>query len=163
MRRIQLTIALTVMALVAAMGAATAQGPTNYRTHLTGAEEVPAVDTNAQGQAVLQLAADGESMSYRLNVANIENVMMAHLHLAPAGENGGVVVWLYPEEGMAPQPIDGRSDGSLAASSFTADDFVGSLEGADMDELVEAIEAGNIYVNVHTTQNPGGEIRGQID
>ncbi len=162
MRRIQLTIALTVMALVAAMGAATAQGPTNYRAHLSGDNEVPPVDTNAQGQTVLQLAADGESMDYRLNVANIENVLMAHLHVGPPDANGPVVVWLYPEDGPPPALIEGRFDGTLATGTITESDLVGPLEGMDLDALIAEMDAGNIYVNVHTEQNPGGEIRGQV-
>ena len=66
--------------------------PDNHRTHLSGAEEVPARDTGAQGQAVFQVNKDGTAMSYKLMVANIENVTQAHIHLAPFGTNGGIVV-----------------------------------------------------------------------
>lgn len=69
----------------------------NFRTHLSGDEEVQPVATRAQGQAIFQLSKDDSELSYKLIVANIENVLMAHIHLAPAGQNGGVVVWLYPE------------------------------------------------------------------
>jgi hypothetical protein len=133
----------------------------NFRTHLKGENEVPAADTDAQGQATFQVSRDGESINYKLIVANIENVRMAHIHLAPAGENGGVVVWLYPDA-PPPQLIEGRFQGILAEGIFTADDFVGQLEGATLEDLIEVIKAGNAYVNVHTDQFPGGEIRGQI-
>jgi hypothetical protein len=73
----------------------------NFRAHLSGDEEVPAVDTRAQGQAIFQLSRDGMTLHYKLIVANIEDVLMAHIHLAPAGENGPIVVWLYPS---APPP-----------------------------------------------------------
>ena len=132
-----------------------------FMTHATGDEEVPARDTRAQGQAVFRLSADGETLSYRLIVANIENVMMAHIHLAPAGQNGGVVVWLYPD-GPPAQLIPGRTQGVLAEGEITAGDLVGALAGMSLDDLVDEIRAGRAYVNVHTTQFPGGEIRGQL-
>lgn len=136
--------------------------PKNAHTHLTGDEEVPAVDTNAQGQLTLRLSADGETLSYRLIASNIENVLMAHLHMAPAGSNGGVVVWLYPS-GPPPVLIEGRHDGVLAEGEITAASLVGALAGADLSLLIDMIEAGTIYANVHTTQYRGGEIRGQVE
>lgn len=159
----RLTIVLSVMALLA-VGAAPAlsQGPhENFRTHLSGDEEVPAVETQAQGQAIFKLSADGESLDYKLIVANIDDVQMAHIHLAPAGQNGGIVVWLYPD-GPPPQLIEGRTQGVLAEGTITADDLTGSLEGASMDDLLDEIRAGNTYVNVHTSEFGGGEVRGQI-
>lgn len=148
--------------LVIGAAPALSQGPhENFRTHLSGDEEVEPVDTRAQGQAIFRLSADGESLDYKLIVANIENVMMAHIHLAPAGENGGVVVWLYPDS-PPPQLIEGRTQGVLAEGTITADDLVGDLAGEDLDVLLEEMRTGGAYVNVHTTQNPGGEVRGQI-
>lgn len=140
-----------------------AKGPReNFRTHLSGDEEVPSVETDAQGQAIFQLSRDGAELDYKLIVANIENVFMAHIHLAPAGENGGVIVWLYPSS-PPPQLIEGRFDGVLAEGTITSEDLVGALgDDESLDSLLAEIEAGNTYVNVHTTQNPGGEIRGQI-
>ena len=148
--------------------------PLNFRTHLTGDEEVPARATQAQGQAIFQLSKDGTELSYRLIAANIENAFMAHIHLAPAGSNGGVVVWLYPSTTPnVPGPLgSGRHniniDGVIRASNLT-----GSLAGQPLANLMAAIEAGNAYVNVHTSDGvdpantgpgdfPGGEVRGQI-
>jgi hypothetical protein len=133
----------------------------NFRTHLTGDNEVPAVETDAQGQAIFKVSRDGTSIEYKLIVSNIENVTMAHIHNAPAGVNGGVVVWLYPSS-PPPQLIEGRFQGVLAEGIITAGNLTGGLAGASLDDLIEEIKAGNTYVNVHTTQHPGGEIRGQI-
>ena len=107
-------------------------------------------------------SSDGTELSYRLIVANIEDVLMSHIHLAPAGANGPVVVWLYPEGGGGPALIEGRFSGVLAAGTITADDLVGSLGGEPLSALVAELDAGNAYVNVHTSANPPGEVRGQI-
>lgn len=133
--------------------------PENFTAHLTGAEEVPPVETRATGQTVFQLRSDG--LHYKLIVANIENVSMAHIHLAPAGANGPVVAWLYPGS-PPPEPIPGRFNGVLAEGVITSDDLVGPLAGATLDDLLDEIRAGNTYVNVHTAQYPAGEVRGQI-
>lgn len=137
-------------------------GARNFAAHLTGDEEVPPVSTRAQGQVTLKLSDDGTSMSYRLNVANIRDVTMAHLHLGAAGTNGPVVVWLYPPDGPPAALIPGRSQGTLAAGSFTADDLIGPLAGLTLGDLVHAIREGRVYANVHTSANPGGEVRGQL-
>jgi hypothetical protein len=136
--------------------------PKNSRTHLSGDEEVPPRDTNAQGQATFQLSKDGSTLSYKLNVANIENVTQAHIHMAPAGSNGGIVAWLYPAAPPA-MLIPGRTQGTLTEGSITAANLVNALAGQPLGALLNAMQAGNTYVNVHTSQFPPGEIRGQID
>jgi CHRD domain len=133
--------------------------PTSGHTHLAGANEVPARETRAQGQLELRLAPDGSSISYRLMATNIDDVFMAHLHLAPAGSNGPIVAWLYPAA-PPPQPIPGRHTGILAQGEITT--LFGPLEGQGIDALWEQIEAGQVYGNVHTSQYPGGEVRGQV-
>lgn len=134
----------------------------NLGTHLTGNEEVPVRDTAAQGQATFKINEDGTAISYKLNVANIENVTQAHIHLAPAGSNGGVVAWLYPAAPPS-QLIPGRSQGTLGEGEITQSSLVGPLAGHPLSDLIDAMRNGGTYVNVHTTQFPPGEIRGQID
>lgn len=132
-----------------------------FGTHMSGGQEVPSNDSRAQGQSNFKLSADGTSLSYKLIVANIQNVTMSHIHLAPAGSNGPVVAWLYPS-GPPPQLIPGRSQGVLAEGVITASSLVGLLAGASLQDLVDEMIAGNTYVNVHTSQFPPGEVRGQI-
>lgn len=142
----------------------------NYRTHLSGDEEVPVRVTNAQGQAIFQLSKDGSELSYKLIVANIENVVQAHIHVGQPGVNGPIVVFLY---GLVPAG-GGRTDGVLAEGTITSANLINSLAGQPLSTLVAAMEAGNTYVNVHTNDGvapinsgpgdfPGGEVRGQID
>lgn len=166
MIKFRLFLVFVIVALLAMAGLANnvyaGEGNSmNFTASLKGREEVPPVDTNAQGQAIFHVSKDGDSISYKLIAANIENVLMAHIHVAPPGVNGPVVVWLYPEA-PPPQLIPGRFDGVLATGTFTAADLVGPLAGASLDDLITEIQAGNTYVNVHTSQYPGGEIRGQI-
>lgn len=163
MKRTAITLMLVAGLLFMTMpaGWAGVGSDRNFVAHLSGGEEVPPVDTKATGQTKFQLSRDGTELSFRLNVANIENITQAHIHLAPAGQNGGVVAWLFPDA-PPPELIPGRTQGTLAKGTITADDLVGSLAGLELDALVEAMKTGNTYVNVHTSQFPGGEIRGQI-
>lgn len=150
----------STLALVVATTAALA-ATRNFRTHLAGEFEVPVRDTQAQGQAIFQLNKDGNELHYKLIVANIENVLQAHIHMAPAGQNGMIVAWLYPSAPPA-QLIPGRFQGVLGEGIITEANLVGPLAGHPFSELIDAIESGNAYVNVHTTQFPPGEIRGNL-
>jgi hypothetical protein len=155
------TLAALLLSVLPALGQP-AERPT-FTAHLTGGAEVadPPVETRATGQAVFRLSQDGTELSYRLIVANIENVTQAHIHLAPAGANGPVVAWLYPG-GPPAQLIPGRSSGVLAEGTITDANLFGPLAGKTLADLVDHLRAGNAYVNVHTTVYPAGEVRGQI-
>ena len=133
----------------------------NFTAHLSGDEEVPSVNTNATGQAIFNLRNDGAELHYKLIVANIEDVFMSHIHLAPAGSNGPVVVWLYPST-PPPLLIPGPINGVLAEGVITKDDLVGPLAGMELSDLIDYFKNGGCYVNVHTLAFPSGEIRGQI-
>jgi hypothetical protein len=132
--------------------------PSIFRATLEGEQEVPPVDSDAKGVAIFRLSNDGTELEYKVIVANIENVTAAHVHLAPIGENGDIVAFLFNPE----TPTEGRTNGVLAKGTITSADLVGPLEGATLSELIDEMEEGNTYVNVHTVQHPGGEIRGQI-
>jgi hypothetical protein len=161
-----------LVALLAVANTAVAASSKNFRTHLSGGAEVPVRDTKAQGQANFKLSKDGTALEYKLIVANIENINQAHIHTAAEGVNGPIVAWLYPAAPPA-QPIPGRTNGVLAEGTITAANLVGPFAGQPLSVLIEAIEAANTYVNVHTTDGveppntgpgdfPGGEIRGQL-
>jgi len=134
----------------------------NFRAHLSGDQEVPPRETLATGQAVFQLSKDGTELSYKLIVANLDSLSQAHIHVAAPGVNGSVVAWLYPS-GPPALLIPGTFSGVLNQGVITADDLVGPLAGQELSVLLGHIISGNTYVNVHTSQFPGGEIRGQIE
>jgi hypothetical protein len=132
-----------------------------YRSSMNPGEEVAVVISDAQGEAIFRLSDDGQTLHYRVIVSEIDNVTQSHIHLAPAGVNGGIVVWLYPA-GPPATLIPGTTNGILMEGTITSANLVNALAGQDLSVLVAAIEAGNTYVNVHTSQYPPGEIRGQV-
>jgi hypothetical protein len=146
-----------VLAFVSLAGAQTA----TFQATLDGKQQSPPIDTTASGTATFTLSADGMSLSYTLSVADTENITMAHIHIAAAGQNGPVAAWLYPSQPHA-ETKPGKFTGVLATGTITAADLAGPLQGKTIADLVADIKAGNAYVNVHTTAHAGGEIRGQI-
>lgn len=136
--------------------------PREYHAHLEGDAETGEVETDASGDARFEVNEDGTEATYKVTIENLCNITQAHIHLGAEGEDGPVVVWLYPEDGTEPKLVDGRFSGTLAEGSITADDLVGDWEGADFEDAVATFEEEGAYVNVHTEQYPDGEIRGQI-
>jgi CHRD domain len=141
----------------------------NAAVPLSGNEEVPVRLTSARGVAIFHLSDDGTALHYKLNVANIENVVQSHIHVGAVGVNGPVVVFLFGPVAAG----GGRVNGGIAEGIITAANLIGPLAGMSLDDLVAEILAGNAYVNVHTNDGvappdtgpgdfPGGEIRGQI-
>jgi hypothetical protein len=133
------------------------QGVTVFKATLSGSQEVHTVNTNAAGHAIFHLSKDGTELTYRLFVNRLHNITMAHIHLAPVGVNGPPVAWLLPLT-----LLSGANNGLLSHGVIKTGDLVGPLAGEDLSVLIEAIKDGRTYVNVHTTQYPPGEIRGQI-
>jgi hypothetical protein len=143
-----------------------------YKATLTGEANVPdPINTRANGELQLVVAADGRSISYVVTVKDLVNATAADLHLGPPGANGPLVAKLYPVGGAAPKK--GPFTGVLAKGTLDAGDLVGPFTGAKLEELIEQIRDGNAYCNVHTNDGmdppnsgPGdyrlGEIRGQI-
>lgn len=121
------------------------------------------IDTPASGRAEFEVDGDAEEVHYTLRVEAFCDATMAHIHLGAEGEDGPVVVWLYPTDQQEPRTKDGRFTGTLAEGTFTADDFVGPLAGQSLRDLVNALRERGAYVNVHTEDHPKGEIRGQIE
>lgn len=109
------------------------------------------MDTNAQGQAKFQLNKAGDALRFKLNVANIEDVIGVHIHQAPAGENGPIVVVLFSDPLTEPVTVNG----TLAHGTITATDVIDPIAG-NFGALVEAMRAENAYVQVHTKENKPG-------
>ncbi len=139
-----------------------ANAATTFHATLSGKNQSPAVDISARGTVTFTLSKNGKSLSYRLYVADIENVSMAHIHIAAAGKEGPVAVWLYPSHPPA-KVKKGEFTGVLARGTITASQLEGPLKGKTIADLVQEFRSGGAYVNVHTTAHPAGAIRGQIE
>lgn len=113
---------------------------------LTGAEETPAVTTQARGYAVIQLNQARDTMSLKAYVAGLSGpITGSHLHLGALGKSGEVIKDLQVE-------------GTTITGSWKRTDAAQAFTQARLDSLLK----GEIYLNVHTEQNPNGEIRGQL-
>jgi len=126
------------LAALLAAGSQLAYG-TDVKVVLTGDQEVPAVTTAAKGTGTIVIAAD-HSVTGTITTSGITGTM-AHIHEAPVGKNGPPVITL--------------TKGTNNTWSVPA--------GAKLtDAQYQSFQAGNLYVNVHSDDHKGGEIRAQL-
>lgn len=111
-------------------------------TALAGEQEVPAVASTASAIAASTIDLQTGTLTLHMNSGGAGDATAAHIHLGYAGENGGVVVPLQQDAGDA-------NHWSASAAQLDAADLA-------------SYRAGQLYVNLHTPANPGGEVRGQI-
>ncbi|MGF6607402.1 hypothetical protein OKW45_002302 [Paraburkholderia sp. WSM4175] len=119
--------------------------PVSFEVPLTGAQQVPPVQTPGSGSAKLTYDPSTRVVTWNISFSGLTSpTTMAHFHgPAPAGKNAGVKVWLSQKGTMeVTSPITGQA----------------TLSPAD----AKMFEAGDMYINVHTKNNPDGEIRGQV-
>lgn len=116
-----------------------------FVANLSGANEVPAVGSSATGQGIMALNANATALDYRVLVKDLEHSTMAHIHQAPVGVNGPVIVTLF-----------------TGAGTFDAANPISGTAAVDTPFVFNLL-AGNYYVNVHTAHAPAGEIRGQVE
>ncbi|MDH3641520.1 MAG: CHRD domain-containing protein [Gammaproteobacteria bacterium] len=109
---------------------------------LSGMQEVPRLTTAATGLAAITLNRSSGDLVIHVNTTDLDDAVAAHIHQALAGTNGGILVELV-------------ADGALPSHWFAEDEV---LDAAGLD----AFDSGELYVNVHSPANPGGEVRGQI-
>jgi len=133
--------AVTAIAVLALAGCAgMGGGGKATQVSLSGAQEVPPVSTSGSGSGSITVGDDG-SVSGSIRVSGV-NAVAAHIHQGAAGANGPVIV-----------PFSKNADGSWSPAP-----------GAKLsDAQLAAYKAGNTYVNVHSPQHKGGEIRGQLN
>src|SRR5580704_261050 len=129
----------TMLAAAAFAVASAVAFSADVKVNLTGAQETPPVTTSATGSGTITIGAD-KSVSGSVKTTGIEGVA-AHIHTGAVGQAGPPII-----------PLTKGADGSWTVK-----------EGAKLtDEQYAAFKAGNLYVNVHSAANKGGEIRGQL-
>jgi hypothetical protein len=146
------------------------RGGNRIAATLRPTNEVPAVSSPARGRfsAVIH---DDRTITYELSYEGLQApVLMSHIHFAQRNVNGAIVVWLCGTavtpanrgpEGTQTCPQSGTITGTITPANIQTVPSQGIATG-EFDELEAAIRAGLAYVNVHSVQSPGGEVRGQI-
>ena len=136
-RRVLWAGIITAAILVTGCASMSSSGGTGVT--LSGSQEVPPVSTAASGRGTITVGAD-KSVSGSVTTTGV-NATAAHIHMAAMGQNGPVIV-----------PLTKTADGVWSVPA-----------GAKLtDAQYDAFKAGNLYVNVHSDANKGGEIRGQL-
>ena len=164
LRTTSLRVGLALIALALAVSPVVAGNSSKFVSPLNSDEEVPPNGSNAAGFASFKISADETSITYRLIVANINDVTQSHIHCGPPGVNGPVVVFLFGFD-----PVGVTENGILAEGTITNADVIprdasAACPGgvANLADVIAKIRAGEAYTNVHTIALPGGEIRGLI-
>jgi hypothetical protein len=145
---------ITIGTLAPTLHVAAQKSEQKFTAKLSGKEEVPPNGSPSTGLAWVKIA--GDKILYKVNVTDMDKVNAAHIHLAEAGKNGPVVLTLF--KGGPTEQVNG----TVAEANVTASNLEGPLKGKDVTDLATAIKNGTTYVNVHSTDFPDGEIRGQL-
>ncbi len=145
--------------------------PMTFVGSLAGANEVPTVDSPGTDSATVVLDPTAQTIQVNATFSGLtSNDVAAHIHCcAPLGTNAGVATTVPAFPGF---PL-GVTSGSYSSAVFDLTQptiynpaFV-TLEGGTIPQaeaaLIAGIEHGMTYLNIHTTNNPGGEIRGQLE
>ena len=138
-------------------------GPTNFNAKLSGGNEVPAVSSKGAGTFKATLQNNNTQVAFELEYADLSGpATMAHIHFGQSFASGGVVVHLCGTGGTAACPgAAGKVSGTFGASRVV-DAAAQGISAGELAEAIAAIRAGDAYVNIHTSQSPQGEIRGQL-
>jgi hypothetical protein len=158
-------------------------GDRSFKARLSGFDEVHfsagppatlrgAVSTKARGTFRATLDRRSDVIHYKLSYEGLEGtVTQAHIHFGQHHTVGGITVWLCQTPGtpapaavaaLTPQCVqEGTVSGTITPGQVLAAAGQG-LDAGEFNELLRAMRAGATYANVHTTQFPPGEIRGQI-
>ena len=172
-KSLAITIGVLLSTGAASLVATADQGHDQQRTlraRLTGFQEPPAVVSTGTGRIKVVIH-DDTLASYELSFENLEgDVTQSHIHLGQFSVNGGIMVWLCGTAATPAAPAGtpncGTGTSGGAARQITAADVVGpagqGVSPGEFAEFLQALRTGNAYANVHSTRNPGGEIRGQL-
>lgn len=125
---------------------------------LNGGNENPGVTTGAAGTATVTWNTNTNTGTYRVDVFNMPvGTTASHIHVGAEGQNGPVIInFTVPPGGIS-------NDFGLTGNISCTDLVPRAAQGINScDDFEQALMLGNTYVNVHSTNNPGGEIRGQL-
>lgn len=126
-----------------------------FKAKLKGENEVPPVTSAATGKAKFKVKDD--IITSNINFTGITDVTAAHIHSGIKGQNGEPVVDLLKTG--SPNKTEGRI---IIKGEISSSDLQGPMAGKTLQDLQTAMGSEKTYVNIHTSEHPDGEIRGQI-
>lgn len=142
--------ALVIGSVPAASGNDADAGVDVLLTKLDGAQEVPGPGDD-DGRGVFAAIARGDTLCYVLTAVRIETAAAAHIHAAPAGEAGDVIITLETPNKVGKACITAVPD---------AEDTPVTMSESELAAILA--EPSDYYVNVHNAAFPAGAIRGQL-
>jgi hypothetical protein len=145
---------------VAGLAASTQAAIVTLTANLSGANEVPPTMSGSVGTAIVTIDTDTRAWTMDIVFSTLNAPLsVSHLHRAPAGTNGPVIVGL---DGIALS--GGRPSWALLSPGITSFNSGGALNAPFLFPAAELpnLLAGNVYVNIHSQAFPGGEIRGNL-
>jgi hypothetical protein len=152
-------LTLAIAGLFALLFSAQAQAQTvTFRADLHGGNENPGVLTGSAGTATVTWNTTTKAGTYRVDVYNMPvGTTASHIHVGAVGQNGPVVVnFTVPAGGIS-------NDFGLTGTFVCSDVVPRAPQGINScEDFEQALLLNNTYANVHSTANPGGEIRGQL-
>ena len=151
-------LSLAIAGLFVLLVSAQAQAQTiNFTAALHGGNEVPGVSTGAVGTGTVSLNLATQVVTYRIDVYNMPvGTTASHFHVGAPGVAGPVVVNFTV-------PANISNDFAITGTASAADLTPRAPNGINTwEDFVQALQLGNVYMNVHSTANTGGEIRGQV-
>jgi hypothetical protein len=155
-------IRIGTIALAFALAACGSSSPaTHFRATMNAANEVGGVTSDGGGTA--DYTVDGGTVTFTVTFSNLtSNANMAHIHVGPAGVNGGIAVPFTSL--LPPHATSGTFSGTFSAANVmaasTPDGGIG-VDAGDYEGLLRLMREGNTYTNIHSTTYQAGEIRGQ--
>lgn len=155
LRRFLRIAVISILFVTVAPLAASAGHRADFDADLDPGQEVqdPAVVSDGEGDA--DFTVKRNRVRFKLKWDDLtSDAVMAHIHCAPAGSNGDVGVTLFAQN---------KGDDGRVRGSFRGPDPGNACGWSSLGDVLAAMVSGNAYVNVHTTNFPGGEIRGQIE
>ena len=167
--RLVLAVAAVAALAIGLVTVAVAGGGHSIREKLTSYREVPALSTPGVGHFRASINRGASEIHYKLSYSGLESdATQSHLHFENRTNAGPVVVFLCTNLGNGPPGTQAcPAGGGTISGTIKPADIIGGgaaqgLAAGEFDELVRAIRAGAVYVNVHSTTRPAGEIRAQL-
>ena len=156
----RLLTAVGLLALLTTVAASADESAANMKAGLSGFNEVPPKATGGNG--TFKAKASNGAIDFTLTYSGLSSpVTVAHIHFGKVHVAGGVIVFFCGGGGQGDCPPSGTVTGTITAGNVQA--IPGqNVTAGDFDALEDALTTNTAYANVHTSNFPAGEIRGQV-